>query len=345
MKKNRIQLMSWNVENLFLPESGGPRCDYTADEGWTRERYLGKIDRLCKIILKVIDFKAPYIISLVEVENPEVVNDLLMRLPKNVGIATAKDVKFNYYDCIIIYNKDYFKVSDCQYPSTFERFNKGDVVKVDFESLKDDFSLTVFGLHLKARPSSQHFTEMYRQAVCDNLQQNIWKMHGGFELAEKIKKIKDDGYLLPTSYPKYPNVVIMGDFNDEPFSSGMLEYLMASYDKKLVKEQKDIKKLRMYNCSWEGLSLERPGSCYYKRGKHSEWSMLDQIIISPALLDQENDLLYEAKSFKVIQHLTSNTDKIPHRICVKDEDYNTVWQDDGYSDHYPVTINLVMNKK
>jgi hypothetical protein len=131
----------------------------------------------------------------------------------------------------------------------------------------------------------------------------------------------------------------MGDFNDEPFSSSLLEYLNASYDGFYVTSQKDVDKVVLYNCSWEWLRNKKPGSYYYEKGRVSRWSMLDQIIVSPALLTGKGGMRYLPDSFTVEQKLTANENGVPFRTNTWDDNDEVVWLP-GYSDHFPTSIIL-----
>ena len=337
---NDINILTWNLENLFHPNTGGPRCDFTPHEGWTVERYQSKIERVSNALNEIIKkHSGPFIFGFTEVENLSVLDDLSSSLPKRFRPVVDDKFKENYFDSVMLYDSDFFEVISCKYHRMFERYDKGDVLETRFRLLSNGSELTAFCCHLKARPENCYYTSMYRRAVCDNMQTMIWKMHGGYELNEKQKRIKDSSVLLETRLPLTPNIVLMGDFNDEPFSSSIIEYLGATYDRKFVIEQENVFKAALYNSSWEKLMSERPGSYHYKKAGHSKWSMLDQIMISKALLTGESSLKYQDGSFKIISEFSSDENGIPFRIRIRDEEGGFVWQD-GFSDHFPVMIKI-----
>ncbi len=182
---------------------------------------------------------------------------------------------------------------------------------------------------------------MYRQAVCDNLQNTIWRLHGGAELQNEINHLKDETAVKPTEFKAYPHVVLMGDFNDEPFSSSLMDYLFATYDVGFVRAQKDLSRVTLYNASWEKLFSERPGTNYFEGSPTSRWSMLDQMMLSPSLLKvgAEKGLKYRKASFDLIQNLTATDAGIPFRSVGWDDEDNQIWTE-GFSDHFPVTLEL-----
>ncbi len=340
--QKQIRVITWNVENLFHPETGGPRYDLTPHEGWTVRRYKAKVARVAKAIAKMITANSkgsePFVLGLTEVENEKVVQDLLEYLPPNVAMARDPSFGHEYHDCVILYDKSTFEVVNCRYNQMFERFPRGDVVRVELRIKKSKRSFHVFCCHLKARPSNQYYTEMFRQAVCDDMQTAVWQIHDGEKVRKQIRRIKG-GDKKPRELELDKNVLLMGDFNDEPFSSSLLEYLNASYDRNYVLSQKSVEKVVLYNCAWEGLATAKPGSYFYEKGKVTNWSMLDQIVVSPALLSGVAGLRYVPSSFRVEQELTADENGVPYRICSWNDDDELVWQP-GYSDHFPAMITL-----
>lgn len=339
-----IQIVAWNLENLFHPSTGGPRFNLTPHEGWTIARYNAKVKRIAKAIESMVAARkkglgCPFVIGLTEVENERVVKDLLSHLPKNFAFARDSRFGLDYHDCVIIYDKTGLELADCEYRQVFERFPRGDVVRADFRVKNTEVEFSVFCCHLKARPSNQYYTEMYRQAVCDDMQTAIWNMHGGKKALTASQRLKNDAAKKPESLKLDKNVFVLGDFNDEPFSRSMIEYLNASYDKNYVMSQKTIKRVVLYNCAWEWLAHEKPGSYFWEKGAVSSWSLLDQIVISPALLTGAGGLKYTPNSFRVQQDVSANEQGVPFSSCKWDENDNIVWTN-GYSDHFPVRVDV-----
>lgn len=86
------------------------------------------------------------------------------------------------------------------------------------------------------------------------------------------------------------NVVLIGDFNDEPFDEGLERYLHASRDRDKVKRNAAL----LYNPFWRHLSsfvpgdaaqcLSDPGTYFHRGGRDSWWRTFDQMIVSSAVL-------------------------------------------------------------
>ncbi len=86
-------------------------------------------------------------------------------------------------------------------------------------------------------------------------------------------------------------IVLVGDYNDEPFHASLADQLEATRDKALVKRKPNL----LYNPFWQHLTysdvnLSYAGTHYYKSGGTTKWRTFDQIIVSSALLDNELQL-------------------------------------------------------
>lgn len=99
----------------------------------------------------------------------------------------------------------------------------------------------------------------------------------GFSLRRRVEE------LLEESEDSY--IVMMGDYNDEPFDRSLSHHLMATRDIDLVRQKKHL----LYNPFWGHFSKKTPdhrasGSYYYNGGDVTRWLTFDQIILSQAFL-------------------------------------------------------------
>jgi len=86
------------------------------------------------------------------------------------------------------------------------------------------------------------------------------------------------------------NVLLIGDFNDEPFDEGLERYLHASRDREKVRRNPRL----LYNPFWRHLSSFQPeapacaqadpGTYLHHGGTCSRWRTFDQVIVSSAVL-------------------------------------------------------------
>lgn len=98
------------------------------------------------------------------------------------------------------------------------------------------------------------------------------------------------------------HVIVLGDFNDDPFAESLEEHLMASRDRNIVTTRPYL----LYNPFWRHMtsnnlySVRGPvpsyaGTCYYADGNRSNWHTFDQIIFSSSFLGNSDWHLREDK--------------------------------------------------
>lgn len=128
------------------------------------------------------------------------------------------------------------------------------------------------------------------------------------------------------------NTIIMGDFNMNPFESGMasasaIHSIPCSLTSKQMRRIVKGREYSMfYNPMWNlfGDNDNKPGTYYYRKSGHLVyfWNIFDQVIIRPGLIDQFN-----SKSLEIISKAgeISLVDE-NHRPCL--------------SDHLPIFFSL-----
>ncbi|MBN3216179.1 endonuclease/exonuclease/phosphatase family protein [Pectobacterium polaris] len=131
-----------------------------------------------------------------------------------------------------------------------------------------------------------------------------------------------------------PQVILMGDYNAEPYDPSLFKNLSATNDRALVLSNPDY---WLYNPYWKTLSARVPfsfeeqqhdfGTCYSKSGNRNSWSAFDQIIFSGDFLSAGPWYLDEAATGVVL------TDVL--RAAILDSQH--------YFDHMPV-IGCVRKK-
>ncbi|MBG6244780.1 hypothetical protein CS369_08380 [Candidatus Symbiopectobacterium sp. 'North America'] len=106
-------------------------------------------------------------------------------------------------------------------------------------------------------------------------------------------------------------VILMGDYNDEPYAHSLFKNMSATNDRDLVLSEPDY---WLYNPYWKTLSARVPfsideqqhdfGTCYSKAGNRNTLSAFDQIIFSGDFLSSGPWYLEESATGVVL------TDKI-----------------------------------
>lgn len=131
----------------------------------------------------------------------------------------------------------------------------------------------------------------------------------GMRLRESVEEVNEQH-----GRPAY--VVLLGDYNDEPYDSSLAEHLLAVRDRRLVGKRPKL----LYNPFWRHLGEAQPyvrdgniqnysGSYFHKDGTETQWRTFDQIIFSSPFLGGSRVHLNE--SFSQILRLDS---LLPHLL-------------------------------
>ncbi|OFX76319.1 MAG: hypothetical protein A2X12_09200 [Bacteroidetes bacterium GWE2_29_8] len=315
--QNRIiTIASYNVENIFDTINQPNNDDEFTPDGknkWTQKRYNKKINDIAYVISEIgkeLSNKAPDIIGLCEVENRTVVKDI---------IATETLKKYNYQilhfdspdkrgvDVAMIYNPLIFKLINC-IPITLTIPEKKDFYTRDMLLATGNIESQTFHFiicHWPSRRGGEKKSKTLRIAA-----------------AQLCKKTVDS---LITINPN-ANIVIMGDFNDNPDNESIYKFLNAK------KDSIKLKPNELYNTSF-GIYEQGVGSLAYQ----DTWSLFDQIIINQNLINNDSGYKYlKTKIFNqsFLQQKEGRFKGYPWRTYIG-RNYSG-----GYSDHFPAYMFL-----
>jgi len=315
--RNSLKIVFYNCENLFdtIDDKKNKGDNEFLPEnklGWDSERYYTKIKNISHVIYSIDSVNLPALVGLGEVENKNVLNDIV----KSAYLKKA-DYKIVHYessddrgiDVALLYNPSFIKVIYSRKVNVFDEGKKlREILYAQVLAFKSD-TLNVFVNHWKSRSGGTDETEFKRILY-----------------ASALRKVVDSLFSKDAS----PKIIIMGDFNDEPNNKSVSEALKAYPPDKFIGEK------TLYNLFYPAF-LNNQGSHYYSG---SEWSMLDQIIVSGDLLFSDKKTLHfkngSAEIFKRNWMLYRNKkgEMLPSRTYKNSEYFG------GCSDHLPVIIRL-----
>jgi hypothetical protein len=134
-------------------------------------------------------------------------------------------------------------------------------------------------------------------------------------------------------------VIMMGDYNDDPYSESLFSNLRATNDRGLVIDNPSY---WLYNPFWKTLSARVDfkrdvlrhdfGTCYSKSGNRNSWSSFDQIIFSgnfltsgPWFLKESNTgIVPEDRIIEVIMDAKNKFDHLPIMGSIESNEVNNV---------------------
>ena len=296
----------WNVENLFnLEDDPAVELDeeFTpqSPKRWTAERLERKLNNLASILRKMNQGRGPDVLGLSEVENRKVLQmlvDKLAPLGRNYAIVHQDSPSDRGIDCALVYDANVFGLSDSQFHFVDAEKTR-DIVEAKLRHNRAD--LFVFVNHWPSRNNDQ------------------WQ------------RVKAAGVLrarLDEIFAADPNtdVLVIGDFNDEPDDVSLRVHLRAAGT------PDNLPAGSLYNTT-APLAAQGKGTIVWDNA----WQLLDQIIVSPGLLDDDGFRLKPDSSQPLEFPQLFYRPRDPRAIRRPSRSYSRdQFHEEGYSDHLPV---------
>lgn len=309
-------VMFYNVENLFDTINDPATQDEEflpgSEKKWNSERYFNKINNIARVIATIRPDGFPDLIGMCEVENKAVLQDLV----NYRDISTA-----NYK--VILEDSRYYRGVDVALLYNAETFEYIEHKAIPIEFPDDKKSTTRDILYVRGKtPSGEElhvFVNHWSSRIGGKEQTEGKRMYQASVLKEAVDNV--------LAVDKNAAMIILGDFNDYPTDKSIVEGLKA--------DVKPTAKSQLINLSNESMA-NGIGSYNYK----DEWGILDQIIVSPSLLNATSGLvtcstcagIYNPE-FITYKHIKTNQYR-PNRTYVGSKYFG------GFSDHFPVYLNL-----
>lgn len=320
--EQRIVIGWWNLENAFdtidnvdrLPQFGTDN-EFTPDSAkqWDAEKYEHKLKNLAHAILSMNDGKGPDILGVCEVEHGHVLRELIdSNMPnRKYDIAYHESPDARGIDVGFIYDAGKLELLSWGYRSV--QMPAGDpptrdVVFVEFAM--GPHKIVCIGNHWPSR----------RGGNAESVGKRI-------SAATTCRAIVDSVLALHPS----ADIVVMGDFNDEPADVSMTQYLKATGDRQAASGS-----TQLYNCMAQWSSDTTRGSYRY-RGK---WNLLDQFILSPGLFDKDGFDFEDVEIYspEFLKEKSGRYAGSPFPT------YGGNRYLGGYSDHFPIVLRLNVDK-
>ena len=316
----------YNQENLFdtCHDEGKKDYEYLPNKGWNGMKYTNKLRNMSKALADMGTDVLPNVgcafIGLSEVENHKVLDALVDQAPlkaRNMKYVHIEGPDRRGIDCALLYNPSLFSVKNVTLLPYVQELAKDSAfftrgfLTVRGEMAGDDVAVIV--CHWPSRFSGP----FYRESA-----------------ARQVKVIKDS--LLNVNQEM--KIFVMGDMNDDPVNKSMHVYLQAK------PEISQVGAGDMYNPWYNVLAKEGKGTLFYS----GNWNLFDQIVITPNLLNKDA----KKKDYSSLKYWKSHIFRRDYLIQqegqYKGAPLRTTaggrWLN-GYSDHLPVVMYLVKEKK
>lgn len=318
--ERRIRLVFYNVENLFDYFDDSTTLDdaFTplGENYWNKSRYQNKLNKLAKTILAIGGWEPPALLGFCEIENRYVLESL-------TGFTQLKSIG---YEIIHQDSKDRRGID----VAAIYRPDKLQLINYEYYQLKFPFdpeSQTRDILHIIAelpnKDTLHYFVNHWPSKFGGAFETEPKRMYAAKFLRQKVDSLFNNN--------KNSNIVITGDFNDEPDEESMTESFKIQLDRNAL-VQNDLFNL-MYDIR-------------FQTGTHSfqnKWSIIDQFIISGNLLNK-NSSTFISNGTAIIFDMEwlimegATGAKRPFRTFQGPKYVG------GYSDHLPIYVDLTLRK-
>ena len=364
--KNNINVAFWNLGNLFdiQPNEISSNLEFTPNKGWNEKVRDIKIQNLTNIIRTTFDNGGPDLIGICEIENIFLAEKLINELKKLLGrddyqiAGTNVDGKLIPYHkgpdlrgidtCLIYSNKIFEQIDGRGYMINF-RFPTRNIFYAKLRVLMNNTKLNVLVNHWPSRRGRDDYSEpidteysrymtaehcgkivdsilKYPKMEIEKFPNNFYSTHEGKTVLEKLEERWNI------------NILVMGDFNDEPFDKSIMKYLYATPDKNLLRKWKRIFRLAkedfknrdktykqiyleqpsvLFNCMW---NLYPNGSLYFR--KTNSFNLFDQFIISRGLLVGEQGLKMNLESINIYTKGMTLGENLPDSRFEQEDTYD-----------------------
>jgi len=313
----------WNMENLFdvVDDPVKDDAEFLPDgvKEWTAERLDKKLYNMARLIQSMNNENGPDVLGMCEVENKEVVQQMVDKFLNNKNYVVVHDDSPDNrgIDVTLIFDDDKFDLisSEGLLIELPDKYPTRNILHATLKTNNAD-TLHLFINHWPSRRGGENESKKNRIAAASVLRHK----------ADKLFKNNADSRLI-----------IMGDFNDEPGNTSILDTLNAAAficENGEEPNDADFANPSLFNLAHQNYN-EGNGSYKYR----DDWNMLDQIIISNKMVQD-----YYCGSFTIYQpdFIVTHSGKFAGTPFPT---YGGNRYLGGYSDHFPVFAKFILKGK
>lgn len=318
----------WNLENLFDVLDSPRRPDWFQKTikneliGWNEAILDKKISQLCSIIKKLNNGLGPDILGVCEIENEFVVKKLMDKVGQEVNRSYKvlhKDTKDQRgIDIAIIYDQEKYKDDDRVFTlEIMKRSATRDLFQINLTTRTGNHELILIGNHWPSRLGGKFESEPYRMMVGEILSYWVDRIY-------EIKRTEQND----VNYN--PSIVIMGDFNDQPYDRSITNYLNST---STIERVKNARTPILFNTMYPFLDSQLGTHVY-----GNEVNVLDQFMVSKALTIDSNTYPFQFISSNIVQFPELMKGDYHTPIRFSRPSAGAEFNPNGYSDHLPIEM-------
>lgn len=306
----------YNVENLFPPDlPQAHRLDPTNSGlmNWDEKRYRNKLTKIAHVfdLVKETEDVLPMIIGLAEISGQIPLEELITMKPfnSNYGVIHYDSLDERGVDVALLYDQSKIEVISSQPISYFFEIEDNNVS--NYDTTRDI-------LHCKVK-FSEHIIHIFVLHLPSKREKDINKPKRKYILSELKERI------LSLINLSNENVIILGDFNENPNDELLLNLLYDNDNNKIL------------NNPYQNLFQNNVFSTFhYKSGL-----LFDQMILSNSFFQTQSHLQFSGA--RVFNHQKLKNKDLDFRERPFRTYAGTRYLG-GYSDHFPIITEL-LNKQ
>ena len=347
----QINVTWWNLQNLFDTDDDPISQDFefTAAAGWTPEVLAAKIANLAVALRASHGGEAVELLAVCEIEK----NALLQRLANAMEhdhLRVVEDLSgtsdLRGIDVALAYDDRKLELVDATSHLLHLRYRTRDLFEVRLRVLETGEELVVIAGHWPSRRLGRFESEPSRIAVAENV---AFLVDGHVKVTPgEYESLRAQDNLAAVRKRWEAKVLIVGDFNDEPYDRSVIGHLLASHElERVTGPTNDVdgfaretatyreREVYLYNATWPFVARERTGTYFFDSspaGTPNRYQLLDQMVASRGLLGAEG-LRLDLGSLRILDDaLVATPSKRPRGFDRKTKK--------GTSDHLPLTAVL-----
>ena len=347
-----INLTWWNLQNFFDTDDDpiSADFDYTPENGWTPERYAQKRDNLAAALKATHGGEGPHLLAVAEIEKDALLADLIQAMGAThleVAVDPAGTQDLRGIDVAVAYDRRFFEVVSLTSHVVHFRYRTRDIFELVLRFKPTGEELVFLPTHGPSRSQGRFESEPLRIAVAENI---AYLVDGHLKVVPaEYETLRAAGNLAPVNARWETKVLIVGDFNDEPFDRSVTDHLKASKDLDLVTgNRNDMDRFYKETADYRGLEALLFNACanlagspnvgsYYRPnddgGKTTNpYQLLDQLVVSRGLAGGSGLTLDPASVGYFTDALVATPSQRPRPFDRK--------SGKGASDHLPLVARL-----
>ena len=314
--------------------------------GWSEDILANKISNLASVIMRMNDSQGPDLLGVCEVENRRVLSQLVQAIDlpeRNYEVVHHNSSDKRGIDVAFVYDANRLRVnpSEIFHHIIQKRTATRDLLQVNFYTKPQDNLLICIGNHWPSRAGGVLESAPYRMLAGETLSYWMKRIHEIY-----AERDLDEGKVDRLSQALPPPVLVMGDFNDEPFDRSMTDYALALRDERRVRSRRS-RNPYLLNLMWPLM-----GSGHFTHEYNGSPNMIDQFLVNRGMLDSESTIKLARISMTGKQlpfvGIVKFIDMVSDRGVRKDAPRrfgrpSKYFDPEGFSDHFPIAIKLLEN--